>query len=283
MSGIHKHSEKNIQKWHVWSPSGKGIEVPDTGFLVSIPGQGFTQYAKGETVLGAELTLGENADKTIDLKLFSRVAKIASLSRIQGIEQQLPEFLSQTVFRTEMDKQNAFFREMLEKLDVKDLDVEDFLKAVAKLVTKTEFTILLSDFNILKQVVSEQKTKIIQLETDLSNVIWHLESFDSLEPKRLFDPMSGTYGGYFVDFPVPAGLKVFTVDVYQDTLKLRAKGAYTFAESGGVCTVSFQNGLLDYTELIDLECSFKKVKLAPSLETNDGIVIETANGEHLEV
>lgn len=247
MSQFHKHSEKFIERW---------ANQAKKGFVVSLPGEEHTKYADGETVLSDDLKVTQIPNKTIELKLFSQLATFPSLERIVDIETRLPNFLDKTTYLQEEAKQNQYLEKLISMLDAKEIDTVDFIAAIAQFVKKEELVTILSDLAERKRIADAQNLEIIELKKQLENCVIEELNFEAV-PKRLQDPNDNTYGAYYADFSVPATLKVHCVRVYGNGPKLK-HSAYTYTESGGVCTITFKGDAANYITALDIEVSFKK-------------------------
>jgi hypothetical protein len=248
-----KHNQHHVRNILPWVLQAK------LGFAVSVKGQEKTAFVDAEAALSEDINFVENADDTVDIKLLKPVLKVPSMKRFTKLEDAQVNYLTKALYLESEAKQDVITKQLLEVLDSKDLDEEKFLVALLKLATKAETLILTNDLAEANKQIATLKEQTIAMREVLALAVIAVINFKS-KPVRRLDPMDGSLGGYFTEFAVPAGLEVHCV-VINDNGLLVPFDAYTYVESGGICTISFEDDVLNDVSNLHKTISFRKKKM----------------------
>lgn len=247
MTNYRKHGVRFIEKWDVEDRKG---------FVVSLPGALTTQHADGETMLGDQIAVtSDEVLKTVTMKAFSKVQTLPSLPRIVLIEDKLETFLSKDAYFQSETIQNNNVKALLDKLDIKDLDVAEFLEAVGKLATKEQIVALQTALDAEKQINLEQKAQIAKLVLEVAD---RVSAEFNVEGKVVRSNEVNQFA-----FPIPKDSNIHCARVFIQGLKLPASSYAVSqvndlnAESNAVRILFVDGAVVEGNEL-DIEVSLKK-------------------------
>jgi hypothetical protein len=248
MANVRQHSVRFIKKWDV---------TDKKGFVISVPNVPETIFADGETALGSDIAVTSDAVlKTVTMKTFSKSETVPALSRVVSIEDKLATFVTKDAYLQSETVQNQNILNLLNQLDVKDLDVSDFLTAVGKLATKEQIVTLQSALDAEKQINIAQNNQISELTAALADRVYaelNYEGIVDVTPQ----------GTLYHQFLIPSDANLHCLRIFNEGLKLQ-KSSYSFTQTNDVVAgfngirVVFVDNSVKVAAELDLEVSLKK-------------------------
>jgi hypothetical protein len=238
MTDFRKHEVLFIEKW------GKNRK----GFVASLPDAKHTVFADGETLLGEDVAVSNDPiAKTVQMKTFSKSETVASLARVEAIEARLKEFLTSKAYAEAEVAQNQNILKLIQTLDLKELDIADFLNAIASLATQEQIINLTDRLDASEKTIQEQNALIAALNAELLDRV-------AVENNQVLQ-LGHDNDTYFTTILTPPNHKIESVRIFAGGMKM-PHTAYRVAGDNIIFNVDMN--ILRVTE-VDAELSFKKI------------------------
>jgi hypothetical protein len=242
-SNIRKHSPELIKPTE---NGAKGI----LGYLPEITGVQRTGFFTGVDFLGQDLNLTPDANAEIfTLKIWNGTATIPSAARVAQLEQVQNTYLTKAEYTQIELAQKAAFDAALAAVDLKDLDVTEWMAAMANLVTKTELQVFGDLLNVTIQKLDTTIQKVATLEIQVASRISAIKDYDGLV---LGDMLKNVNGLNYFAFPQPANTKLVRSRVSCDGIPV-PRNQYTTLSEG---IVKFVNPDPNFGTIYEVECFY---------------------------
>ena len=241
MSLIRKHSPEHLK------PTANGAKAL-LGYLPNVTGVEKVGYFGGIDFLGTDLTLTDTGAGAFSLKVWDGTALIPSEARVTALEGLTAGYFTRAEYDQIEAVQIAAFNAALNAVDLKDLDVTEWMAAMANLVTKSEHQTtkdLLDQTKLrLDTAVQQIDTLKEQMKTRISNIV----DFERVSGDMLKD----ANGLNYFQFPQPVGVKLVRSRMSCDGIPV-PRSEYTTSIDG---IVKFTNLYASFGSVYEIECFY---------------------------